>query len=84
MLKKVFSNDMNNRVITVRSVYCCLLIFQNTALHIGAKEGHAAAVKLMLARGAMIVLNKNETSFLHEAVQNGRKDVVNAVIDSDR
>lgn len=59
-------------------------MLQNTALHIAAREGHVAAIKLLLARGAEIVLNKNHTSFLHEALQNGRKDVVNAVIDSDR
>ena len=35
-------------------------------------------------RGAELTLNKSDTSFLHEALQNGRKDVVNAVIDSDR
>ncbi|XP_069369144.1 transient receptor potential cation channel subfamily A member 1 [Paralichthys olivaceus] len=56
----------------------------NTALHIAAKEGHVAAVRMMLARGAELILNKNDTSFLHEALQNGKKDVVNAVIDSDR
>uniref|UniRef100_A0AAQ6IBA6 Ion transport domain-containing protein n=1 Tax=Anabas testudineus TaxID=64144 RepID=A0AAQ6IBA6_ANATE len=56
----------------------------NTAIHFAAREGHVAAVKLMLSRGAELVLNKNDTSFLHEALQNGRKDVVNAVIDSDR
>ncbi len=60
------------------------MIYQNTALHIAAREGHVAAVRLMLARGAELILNKNDTSFLHEALQNGRKDVVNAVIDSDR
>lgn len=60
------------------------LPYQNTALHIAAREGHTAAVRLMLARGAELVLNKNHTSFLHDAVQNGRKDVVNAIIDSDR
>lgn len=43
-----------------------------------------AAVRLLLARGAEITLNKNHTSFLHEALQNGRKDVVNAVIDCER
>uniref|UniRef100_A0A7N8WR30 Transient receptor potential cation channel, subfamily A, member 1b n=1 Tax=Mastacembelus armatus TaxID=205130 RepID=A0A7N8WR30_9TELE len=56
----------------------------NTALHFAAREGHVAAVRLMLARGAELVLNKNDTSFLHESLQNGKKDVVNAVIDSDR
>ncbi|XP_033842208.1 transient receptor potential cation channel subfamily A member 1b [Periophthalmus magnuspinnatus] len=56
----------------------------NTALHIAAREGHVAATKLLLARGAEILLNKNETSFMHEAIQNLRKDVVNAVIDSNR
>uniref|UniRef100_A0A8C7YQL1 Transient receptor potential cation channel, subfamily A, member 1b n=1 Tax=Oryzias sinensis TaxID=183150 RepID=A0A8C7YQL1_9TELE len=55
----------------------------NTALHIAARAGHVAAVRLMLVKGAELVLNKNHTSFLHEAVQNGRKDVVNAVVDSD-
>lgn len=63
---------------------CYVLIYQNTALHIAAREGHVAAVRLMLARGAEIVLNKNDTSFLHEALQNGRTEVVNAIIDSDR
>lgn len=61
-----------------------MFISQNTALHFAAKEGHVAAVKLMLKRGAELVLNKNDTSFLHEALQNGKKDVVNAVIDDDR
>ncbi|KAF7655906.1 hypothetical protein LDENG_00048650, partial [Lucifuga dentata] len=56
----------------------------STALHVAAREGHVAAVKLLLYMGAEIVLNKNDASFLHEALQNGRKDVVNAVIDSDR
>uniref|UniRef100_A0A8C5HX78 Ion transport domain-containing protein n=1 Tax=Gouania willdenowi TaxID=441366 RepID=A0A8C5HX78_GOUWI len=56
----------------------------NTALHIAAKAGHTAAVKLLLNRGAEFVLNKSNTSFLHEAIQNGRKEVVIAVIDSER
>ncbi|XP_070708980.1 transient receptor potential cation channel subfamily A member 1-like isoform X2 [Pempheris klunzingeri] len=56
----------------------------STAMHIAAREGHVAAVRLLLSLGAEIILNKNDTSFLHEALQNGRKDVVNAVIDSDR
>ncbi|XP_068613571.1 transient receptor potential cation channel subfamily A member 1-like [Brachionichthys hirsutus] len=56
----------------------------NTALHIAAREGHVAAVKLLMTRGAEIVLNRNDASFLHEALQSGKKDVVNAVIDSER
>ncbi|KAJ3611434.1 hypothetical protein NHX12_021449, partial [Muraenolepis orangiensis] len=56
----------------------------NTALHIAAREGHVPAVTLMLSRGADITLSRNNTSFLHEALQNGRQDVVNAIIDSDR
>ncbi|XP_055364424.1 transient receptor potential cation channel subfamily A member 1b [Betta splendens] len=56
----------------------------NTALHFAARGGHVAAVRLMLNRGAELVLNKNDISFLHEALQNGRKDVVNAVIDNER
>lgn len=66
------------------TVSCYVFMCQNTAIHFAAREGHVAAVKLMLSRGAELVLNKNDTSFLHEALQNGRKDVVNAVIDSDR
>uniref|UniRef100_A0AAQ5ZJN4 Ion transport domain-containing protein n=1 Tax=Amphiprion ocellaris TaxID=80972 RepID=A0AAQ5ZJN4_AMPOC len=56
----------------------------NTALHFAARGGHVAAVRLLLIRGAEIILSKNHTSFLHEALQNAKKDVVNAVIDSDR
>ncbi|KAI4880444.1 hypothetical protein NFI96_000308 [Prochilodus magdalenae] len=56
----------------------------NTALHIAARKGHVAAVKLLLNRGAQIVLNKNDASFLHEAVRNGKKDVVNAAIENER
>ncbi|XP_048363786.1 transient receptor potential cation channel subfamily A member 1 [Sphaerodactylus townsendi] len=52
----------------------------NTALHLAANEGHAKAVKMLLDAGAKIVLNKTDASFLHEAIHNGRKDVVNAVI----
>lgn len=61
-----------------------VLICQNTALHTSAREGHVAAVRLLLTRGAALILNKSDTSFLHEALQNGRKDVVNTVIDSDK
>ncbi|KAK9527797.1 hypothetical protein VZT92_014329 [Zoarces viviparus] len=56
----------------------------NTAIHIAAREGHVAAVRLLLSHGAELTLNNNDISFLHEALQNGRTDVVNAVIDSDR
>ncbi|KAK1806444.1 hypothetical protein P4O66_004783, partial [Electrophorus voltai] len=56
----------------------------NTALHIAAREGHVAAVKLLLNSGAQITLSKNDTSFIHEAVRNGRKDVANATIHSER
>ncbi|XP_013908594.1 PREDICTED: transient receptor potential cation channel subfamily A member 1 [Thamnophis sirtalis] len=52
----------------------------NTALHLAAREGHAKAVKLLLDDNAKILLNRAEASFLHEAIHNGRKDVVNAVI----
>lgn len=62
----------------------CSNVHQNTALHIAAREGHMAAVKLLLNRGAELILNKNDTSFLHEALQSGRKDVVNAVIDNEK
>uniref|UniRef100_A0A8C7PMK9 Transient receptor potential cation channel, subfamily A, member 1a n=1 Tax=Oncorhynchus mykiss TaxID=8022 RepID=A0A8C7PMK9_ONCMY len=56
----------------------------NTALHLAAREGHAAAVTLLLGRGAQMTLNKSDASFLHEAVLNGRKDVVFAVIHNER
>lgn len=62
----------------------CSNVHQNTALHIAAREGHMAAVKLLLNRGAELILNKSDTSFLHEALQSGRKDVVNAVIDNEK
>uniref|UniRef100_A0A4W5MAL7 Ion transport domain-containing protein n=1 Tax=Hucho hucho TaxID=62062 RepID=A0A4W5MAL7_9TELE len=56
----------------------------STALHLAAREGHVAAVRLLLQRGAEISLNKNHGTFFHEALQHGRKDVINAIIDSDR
>nr|XP_057916143.1 transient receptor potential cation channel subfamily A member 1b [Doryrhamphus excisus] len=56
----------------------------NTALHIAARMGHVAAVMVLVNRSAEFTLNKNNTSFLHEALQNGRQDVVNSVIDSER
>ncbi|XP_061522352.1 transient receptor potential cation channel subfamily A member 1b [Phycodurus eques] len=56
----------------------------NSALHMAARMGHVAAAMLMVNRGAEFVLNKSDTSFLHEALQNGKHAVVNAVIDSER
>ncbi|CAM4721838.1 unnamed protein product [Leuciscus chuanchicus] len=56
----------------------------NTALHIAAKAGHVGAVLLLLDRGAEITLNNVDNSFLHEAVRNEKKDVVNATIESER
>uniref|UniRef100_A0A8C1SMV7 Transient receptor potential cation channel, subfamily A, member 1b n=1 Tax=Cyprinus carpio TaxID=7962 RepID=A0A8C1SMV7_CYPCA len=56
----------------------------NTALHIAAQVGHVGAVLLLLDRGAEITLNNADNSFLHEAVRNERKDVVNAIIENER
>ncbi|MCJ8744730.1 hypothetical protein PDJAM_G00122030 [Pangasius djambal] len=56
----------------------------NTALHLAARAGHVAAIRLLLSRGAQFLLNRSDASFLHEAIHNGRKDVTSAVIDSDR
>nr|XP_055058001.1 transient receptor potential cation channel subfamily A member 1a isoform X2 [Misgurnus anguillicaudatus] len=56
----------------------------NTALHLAARAGHVAAVRLLLYRGAKIILNKSDASFLHEAVHHGRTEVTDAVIESDR
>ncbi|XP_060762606.1 transient receptor potential cation channel subfamily A member 1a [Neoarius graeffei] len=56
----------------------------NTALHLAARAGHVAAVRLLLSRGAQILLNRSDATFLHEAIHSGRKDVMNAVIDSNR
>ncbi|XP_062841687.1 transient receptor potential cation channel subfamily A member 1b [Trichomycterus rosablanca] len=56
----------------------------NTALHVAASKGHVAAVKLLLNRGAEIVLNRDHASFFHEAVRNGKTDVANAIIDHER
>uniref|UniRef100_A0A8C0YLI9 Transient receptor potential cation channel, subfamily A, member 1b n=1 Tax=Cyprinus carpio carpio TaxID=630221 RepID=A0A8C0YLI9_CYPCA len=54
----------------------------NTALHIAAQAGHVSAVMLLLDMGAEISLNNADNSFLHEAVRNEKKDVVNAVIEN--
>lgn len=59
-------------------------MLKNTALHLAARAGHVAAVRLLLSRGAQIQLNRSDASFLHEAIHNGRQDVTSAVIDSDR
>uniref|UniRef100_A0A8C2PVV2 Transient receptor potential cation channel, subfamily A, member 1b n=1 Tax=Cyprinus carpio TaxID=7962 RepID=A0A8C2PVV2_CYPCA len=52
----------------------------NTALHIAAQAGHVSAVMLLLDMGAEISLNNADNSFLHEAVRNEKKDVVNAAM----
>ncbi|XP_073796424.1 transient receptor potential cation channel subfamily A member 1b isoform X1 [Danio rerio] len=56
----------------------------NTALHIAAQAGHVSAVLLLLDRGAEIALNDADNSFLHEAVRNERREVVNATIEHER
>ncbi|KAG1953889.1 transient receptor potential cation channel subfamily A [Pimephales promelas] len=56
----------------------------NTALHIAAQAGHVGAVLLLLERGAEVSLNNADNSFMHEAVRNEKKDVVNATIESER
>ncbi|XP_032875200.1 transient receptor potential cation channel subfamily A member 1 [Amblyraja radiata] len=56
----------------------------NTALHLAAKRGHNSAVRLLLAQGAAIVLNKNEASFLHEAIYNKRTDTTLIVVQNER
>lgn len=53
---------------------------KNTALHLAAREGHSKAVKLLLDDDAKLLLNKAESSFFHEAIHSGRKDVVNTII----
>lgn len=57
---------------------------QNTALHLAAREGHAAAVRLLLRRGAQMLLNNSDASFLHEAVHNYRKEATVVVLESSR
>ncbi|XP_063076013.1 transient receptor potential cation channel subfamily A member 1a [Engraulis encrasicolus] len=56
----------------------------NTALHLAAREGHAVAVRLLLRRGAQMLLNKSDASFLHEAIHNHRREATEEVIASDR
>ncbi|XP_043922215.1 transient receptor potential cation channel subfamily A member 1-like [Protopterus annectens] len=56
----------------------------NTALHLAAREGHAGAVNLLLSKGAKLMLNKKNLSFFHEAIRNGKKEVVFATIESKR
>lgn len=68
----------------MNSQILCCCSDQSTALHVAAREGQVAAVRLLLQRGAEISLNKRHASFFHEALQHGRKDVINAIIDSDR
>ncbi|KAM4705765.1 transient receptor potential cation channel subfamily A member 1 [Rhinophrynus dorsalis] len=57
---------------------------KNSALHLAGLEGHGKAVDLLLENGAAITLNINGASFIHEAIRTGRKDVVQAAIQSDR
>lgn len=57
---------------------------QNTALHLAAREGHVAAVKLLMERGAAFLLNNSEASFFHDAVHHGKKEVADAIIEDDR
>lgn len=78
--------DNRNSVCVHRACSCLMVLcyLQNTALHLAARAGHVAAVRLLLCRGAQIMLNRGDASFLHEAIHNGRKEVTSAVIDSDR
>lgn len=63
---------------------CIVGFWKNTALHLAARAGHVAAARLLLSRGAQILLNRGDASFMHEAIHNGRKEVAIAVIDSNR
>lgn len=60
------------------------LLWQDTPLHMASREGHSAAVTLLLSMGAELKKNKEEMHFFDLAVKNEHKEACIAVVTHDR
>ena len=56
----------------------------DSALHVSAKAGHAAVVKMLLDFGLAIVHNADHESFLDIAIKNGNKDIALVAVQHSR
>ena len=57
----------------------------NTALHVAAKHGHIKVLELILSRGADItVRNKQMFTCLDVAIEYGKENVAEVIIESDK
>ena len=56
----------------------------DSALHVAAKAGHAAVVKMLLDFGLAIVHNADYESFLDIAIKNGNKDIALVAVHHSR
>ena len=56
----------------------------DSALHVAAKGGHAAVVKMLLDFGLAIMHNVNNESFLDIAINNGNKDIALVAVQHNR
>ena len=56
----------------------------DSALHVSAKAGHAAVVKMLLDNGLAIVHNADRESFLDIAIRQGNKDIALAAVQHSR
>ena len=56
----------------------------DSALHVSAKAGHAAVVKMLLDYGLEIMHNADHESFLDIAIKNGNKDVALVAVQHSR
>ena len=56
----------------------------DSALHVAAKGGHAAVVKMLLDFGLAIVHNEDYESFVDIAIKNGSKDIALVAVQHNR
>jgi ankyrin repeat protein len=63
-----------------KAMFC----FQDTALHVASKGGHASAVVMFLDKGAEFLQNKNDQTYLDIALSNKHTDVALATVRHDR
>ena len=56
----------------------------DSALHVTAKAGHAAVVKMLLDFGIAIIHNADHESFLDIAIKNGNKDIALVAVQHSR